>query len=319
MSTRDHLPTASIENLKARAELLARLRAFFSEHGFWEVETPLLSADTVIDLHIEPISVARSGQEDLWLQSSPEFGMKRLITAGAKSIFQVAKCFREGEMGPLHNTEFTMVEWYRAGDDYRGGMSLLMELAASLLSVSRTESVTYEAAFRGVLEINPHSADLDDLFEVAQARGLGVDRYFSDRRDDWLELLLTHCVQPRLGLDCATVLYDYPASQAALAKVRAGQPTIAERFELFVQGVELANGYHELVDAEELRRRNVITNQQRRDQGKRELPSDSRLLAAMDEGLPSCCGCALGFDRLAMLALNASSIKDVIAFPFARA
>jgi elongation factor P--(R)-beta-lysine ligase len=315
----DHLPTASIEHLKARAELLVRLRAFFAQRDFWEVETPLLSADSVVDLHIEPICVSRSGQADSWLQTSPEFGMKRLVSAGAEAIFQVAKCFRDGESGPLHNLEFTMVEWYRAGDDYQTGMRLLADLASSLLSIDRQEFVTYDEAFQSVLGIDAHSADVDELTEVAMARGLSVDRGFSQSRDDWLDLLLSQCVQPTLSADCATILYDYPVSQAALAKIRAGEAPRAERFELFVSGVELANGYHELVDADELRRRNDATNRLRREQGKRALPSDSRLLAAMESGLPGCCGCALGFDRLAMLALGATSIDNVIAFPASRA
>jgi lysyl-tRNA synthetase class 2 len=255
-----------------------------------------------------------------WLQTSPEFGMKRLLASGAKSIYQIAKCFRGGESGARHNPEFTMLEWYRAGDDYAAGMRLLDELAAALFERGAAERLSYRDAFQRCLELDPHTATWDQLAAAASTKQLGVDGDFSRDRDDWLDLLLSECVQPALGRGQPTIVYDYPASQAALARTRTCDGVeVAERFELFVEGVELANGYHELLNADELRRRNERANAARQADGRRCLPSESRLLAAMDAGLAACSGCALGVDRLVMLTLGVDEIDQVIAFPFERA
>jgi lysyl-tRNA synthetase class 2 len=224
--------------------------------------------------------------------------MKRLLAAGTTAIYQVTKAFRGGEAGRLHNPEFTIVEWYRAGDDYAAGMQLLSDLAAAVLSRGDAERLTYREAFWRYANIDPLVDSMDDL-----------------QRD----LVLTQAVQPRLGAGRPTILHDYPASQSALARIRPGNPPVAERFELYVDGIELANGYHELLDPAILRQRNRTSNDLRADDGKYLLPPESRLLAAMDHGLPSCCGCALGFDRLAMVATGATSIAEVMAFPIDRA
>jgi lysyl-tRNA synthetase class 2 len=322
----DYLPTAPVDALHRRAELLAKTRRFFDSRGFLEVETPLLSHDTVVDRHLDPIPVTlfrdpRQPQhgETVWLQTSPEFGMKRLLASVGRgspdpaltAIYQITKAFRGGsEVGPLHNPEFTIVEWYRVGDDYAAGRALLADLADNLLGFGRTEELSYREAFL-------RHASVDPFGDLPSATSFGLPP--TADRDLVLDYLLTTRVEPHLGLDRPTTLYDYPPSQAALAQVRAGNPPLAERFELYVRGIELANGYHELLDARALLDRNRDSNHLRAADGKYTLPEDSGLLTAMEHGLPACCGCALGFDRLVMIAMGASSVQEVMAFPIDRA
>ncbi len=325
-ASHDFRPTASWPRLRLRAELLTRLRAFFAEREFLEVETPLLSADVVVDRYLEPLCVTvpddprRPGHgRQLWLQTSPEFGMKRLLAAGGDAIYQITRSFRAGERGPLHNVEFTIVEWYRRGDDMRQGMQTLSDLAAAILPFGPAETLSYAEAYTRHVGIDPHAATIAKLGAAATRHGVDVSAGFADAdRDNWLNLLLAEVVEPHLGQARPTILYDYPASQAALAQTH-GDPPVAARFELYVRGIELANGYHELLDANVLRRRNEQANQQREAEGKPTLPAESRLLAAMEHGLPACTGVALGFDRLVMLAAGATRIDDVLAFPIERA
>jgi len=315
-------PSASLETLKLRAELLRRLRSFFDRRDFLEVETPLLSADTVIDRHLDPLSVTLFDDprepevgRTMWLQTSPEFAMKRLLAAGATAIYQVTRSFRGGECGSLHNPEFTIVEWYRVGDAMDEGMLLLAELAEEMLGAGFAGRLTYRDAFLTHVGLDPHTATCDQLAASARKHELptpaGQD---VGDRDGWLDLLLVELVEPHLGKESPTILYDYPASQAALARVRDGDPAVAERFELYVHGIELANGYHELLDPEVLRRRNQAVNRQRAAEGKYTLPEESRLLSAMNQGLPACTGVALGFDRLVMLAAGVTDISQAMAF-----
>jgi len=356
----DFRPAATWSILRRRAELLRELREFFDRRGFLEVETPILSADIVVDRHLDPLSAILPDDprrpdigRRLWLHTSPEFAMKRLLAAAsepgaATAIYQVAHVFRAGERGRLHNPEFTMVEWYRVGDDMAAGMSLLSDLCESLLKTGPAERISYRDAFLRWVGIDPLTADGPALAAVAAGRDLAIpDGLLLDDRDAWLELLFVELVQPNLGqvpnmpseigrIDNpsyrAAIVYDYPASQAALARTRPCMshdavhdpparepPLVAERFELFVRGVELANGYHELLDATELRCRFAAANAQRAAGGKPRLPEESRLLAALEHGLPPCSGTALGFDRLVMLAVGAQSIDEVIAFPIERA
>ena len=323
----DFRPAASWNTLRLRAELLQRLRRFFDERGFLEVETPLLSRDVVVDRHIDPLPVIlfddpcqpEAGRR-MWLQTSPEFAMKRLMACGGERIYQVAKAFRGGERGRLHNPEFTLVEWYRAGDSMEEGIQLLADLVCHLLPVSGVDRLTYRQAFEERLGVDPHAACVRELAAVASSRGVIVPRGMPDTdRDAWLDLLLAEQIQPHLGRERPLILCDYPASQAALARVRPQEPPVAERFELFLQGVELANGYHELLDAAVLRQRNRLANALRRAEGKYALPEESRLLQAMQRGLPPCTGVALGFDRLVLLAAGAEQLSDVMAFPVDRA
>ncbi|MGQ9576739.1 MAG: EF-P lysine aminoacylase EpmA [Thermoguttaceae bacterium] len=321
----DFRPTASWANLRLRAQLLRRIREFFHEQGFVEVETPILSAETAIDRHLDPFELVldhpRGPQtRRLWLQTSPEFGMKRLLTAGATAIYQVTRAFRRDEIGPLHNPEFTMVEWYRVGDGMAEGMQLLGELCGVLFGQGPAEKLSYREAFERYVGLDPHLATSEALVAAVRDLKLPVpDGLSLDDRDGWLDFLLSEVVQPNLGRQRPVILFDYPASQAALARVRPGEPPVAERFELYVSGIELANGYHELLDPAVLRQRNAENNRLRQSDGKQALPEPRRLLAAMEAGLPPATGAALGFDRVVMLAAGADRLEEVIAFPFDRA
>lgn len=318
----DFRPTADAATLRRRAELLRRTRTFFDERGFLEVETPLLSADTVVDRHLDPLETELTGcgpPRRLFLQTSPEFAMKRLLTANVGPIYQICKAFRQEERGPRHNPEFTIVEWYKPGDDYDAGMRLLSDLCETLLARGPAVRVTYRNAFSEYVGLDPHAAMSDEL--AATAQRLTPSFASSQRldRDAWLDLLLVELVEPKLGRGKPTILCDYPPSQAALAQLRDESPPVAERFELYVDGTELANGYHELLDAEVLRRRNAENNRLRVADGKSPLPEESRLIEAMHHGLPHCTGCALGFDRVVMLACGKEKIDDVLTFPVDRA
>lgn len=325
----DHLPTASNELLRQRAALLRRIRTFFDARGFCEVETPLLSHDTVVDRHLDPFVTrhepdpTRPGQgTELFLQTSPEFGMKRLLAAGAGPIHQITRSFRNGERGPLHNPEFTILEWYRPGDDYQQGMQLLADLAREVSGAKSIETLTYEQVFQTHYQLAPHTATLEQLQAAAQHAGLHAPASLGADRDGWLDFLLTERIQPNLGRAAPVILCDYPASQAALAQTRVDSALgcdVAERFELYWHGIELANGYHELLDPAVLRTRNAANNALRASDGKPTLPVESRLLAAMDAGLPACSGCALGLDRLLMILAGAERIDEVLAFPLERA
>lgn len=318
-------PSASWEVLRLRAELLRRIRGFFDQRGFLEVETPLLSADTVVDRHLDPFSLeiaaggnlAAAAGQPRWLQTSPEFAMKRLLASGGKAIYQITRAFRQGEVGPLHNPEFTIVEWYRVGDNMAAGIDLLGELIVELLECPPPATVTYRDVFLEHLSLDPLTADAAELERAARSRLTAVPESFAaDDCDGWLDLLLSECIQPRLGRGRPTVVCDYPVSQAALAMVRPTDPPVAARFELFAEGLELANGYLELLDADVLRDRIRSANQWRLRDGKAALPETNRLLAAMEAGLPRCVGVALGFDRVVMLRAGKNNIRQVMAFPF---
>ncbi len=316
----DYRPAASWGRLRRRAELLRTVREFFDQRGFLEVETPLLSADTVVDRHLDPLPVALSDTGSWWLQTSPEFAMKRLLAAGATAIYQITRAFRGAEQGPRHNPEFTMVEWYRVGDDMWQGMQLLDELTQVTLGRGAAERLSYAAAFQRAVGLDPLHSPVAELAAAARQHGLDPSGTWDpEDRDVWLDGLLVTCVEPMLGRDRPTLLYDYPASQAALAVVRDEPVPVAERFELYVDGIELANGYHELTDAAVLRARTRAANQARRADGKCVLPEASRLLDAMDHGLPPSTGVALGFDRLVMVAVGARVLSEVLAFPIDRA
>lgn len=289
-----------------------------------EVETPLLSSDVVVDRHLEPFSVdcpaCGAAPRRMWLQTSPEFGMKRLVASGARAIYQITRSFRQGELGPLHNPEFTIVEWYCAGHDMAQGIELLSDLADALLERGPAQAVAYADAFQQHVGLDPHRAPVERLMAAArEGDRRPPESLTADDRDAWLDWLLIERVQPHLGADRPAILCDYPPSQAALARIRPDDPPVAERFELFVAGQELANGYHELLDPAELRRRNGEANRLRQADGKAPLPEESHLLSAMHAGLPPCTGVALGFDRLVMLAAGAHRLDEVIAFPFDRA
>jgi lysyl-tRNA synthetase class 2 len=316
-SKSDFGPVASLASLEQRAALLCKLREFFYTRNFVEVETPLLADEVIPELHIEP---TRS-DDGFFLQASPELHMKRLLAAGATAIFQVTRSFRFGERGTLHNPEFTICEWYRVGNDMNAGIDLLDKLVQSLLGTPPALRTTYAAAFERTLQLCPHRATIAELNEAAKAASVDATS-IGDRndRDAWLNLLMASVVEPQLGRDCPEIIFHYPASQASLSRVvesPAGY-VVAERFEVYYRGIELANGFHELSDAAEQRCRFDAVNAARVADGRAALPIPESLLAAMRHGLPDCTGVALGFDRLAMLAIGAESIDDVTAFPYSK-
>ncbi len=303
----DHPMKTTWDNLLHRAKLLQKLRAFFDQHNLIEVETPLLGREVVVDVHLDPIGVPLSGNS-YFLQTSPELAMKRMLAAGCGDIYQITRSFRTGEQGQLHNPEFTIAEWYCLGQTPDEAMAMLSELVSHMLGVPAAKRLTYAEAFATFTKVDPHRASLQELAKIAQ---VPAD---NETRDDLLDRILVEQIEPNLGKSQPTILHDYPASQAALAKVRPGETPVAERFEIYVEGIELANGYHELLDADVLRQRNAQANEQRVATGRGELPEPKGLLAAMDAGLPACCGIALGFDRLVMLAVGAKSIAEVMSF-----
>ena len=318
-SREEFQPTISPDNLRKRAELLGKLRNFFHRLQYLEVETPLLSNDTVVDRYIEPVPVIL-GEQRRWLQTSPEFAMKRLLTSGLPAIYQVTRAFREAERGRLHNPEFTIVEWYRCDENMEQAMWTLSDLSQDLLGTPAADIVSYSDMFKEHLDFDPVTGKDTDLIQVIASLEVSApDNWRTMDRDGWLNLLLSEVVQPKLGLEKPVIMHSYPASQAALAALDPADERVAQRFELFYKGVELANGYHELRDAKELRARNIRVNAQRKKDGTTSLPQDSFLLAAMDHGLPECSGTALGFDRLVMLACGAQHIDEVLAFPIERA
>jgi len=317
MPTDTWRPTATHAALRARAELLERARAFLRARGVVEVEPPALSAAAPPDLHLAPLAVAGHG----WLHTSPEYALKRLLAAGFGDCFALGKVWRDGERGRHHNPEFTMLEWYRDGWDHLRLMDEVAELVAALLAprlaLGAPERLTYRAAFERHLGFDPHSADEQTL--VGAISALGIEPSAEIERDAKLDLLASHFVYPKLGHDRVTLLHDYPATQCMLARVRAGtgprEPAVAERFECFVAGVELANGYHELADAVEQRARLDAAATQRAARGLPAVALDERFVAALAHGLPDCAGVALGFDRVVMLALGLERIEQVIPFP----
>lgn len=312
----DWRPTASRAALERRAALLGAIRAFFAARGVVEVETPLLSAATVTDPHLTSFRVA-GAERPFYLQTSPEYAMKRLLAAGSGPIYQITKAFRQGEAGRTHNPEFTILEWYRPGWDHHALLDEMDALLGETLDAPAAERTTYAELCARHLGVDAHRDDVEHLRAAAAEHGLG-DVGGLDR-DGWLQLLLSHVVEPRLGRGRPTFVLDFPASQAALARIRDGDPPVAERFEVYVEGVELANGFHELADADEQRRRFERDLAQRRARGLEEVPIDERLLAALESGFPDCAGVALGVDRLAMLESGLTRVAEVVAFPVDRA
>lgn len=322
----DWRPSAELSALRARAALLARVRAFFAERGVLEVETPVLSRFASTDSALESLETRYQGPgapagQSLWLHTSPEFAMKRLLAAGAGPIYQVCKVFRDGEYGRLHNPEFSLLEWYRPGFDADRLMDEVAELVAGLLGGDwPRQSFSYLELFQHQLGVDPHRASGDQLAAIARQAGLSLPKADVLDRQGWLDLLLTHLIEPQLGRGCLTFVYDYPASQCSLARLaHRGELLVAERFELYLQGVEIANGFHELTDPGEQRQRFEADNASRLGRGQREMPLDLSLLAALESGLPDCSGVALGIDRLLMVMTQADSLARVLAFPLERA
>lgn len=311
--------------LELRARLYAAIRAFFAARGVLEVETPILSAAANTDPNVQSFVTHFTGPVGggggaRYLRTSPEFALKRLLAAGVGDCYELGRVFRDGEVGRRHNPEFSMLEWYRVGWDHHRLIDetvALLRVALALVGRSvLVERFSYRDLFRAKLGLDPFDATEAEL--RAALAPLRVDPSGLDR-DDWLDLIFGHRLQPVLARDRLTVVFDFPAGQCALAKIRPGDPPLAERFEVLLGPLELANGYHELTDAAEQRARFLRDNARRRARGLAELPLDEPLLAALGQGLPDCAGVALGVDRLLLAMRGAEDLREVLAFPFAEA
>ncbi|SIQ85455.1 EF-P lysine aminoacylase EpmA [Solilutibacter tolerans] len=327
-SAQSWAPSATRDVLRLRARLNRLIREFFHEHGVLEVETPVMSLAGVSDPHIAPFHLEFSGRTDgasrtRWLRTSPEYPMKRLLAAGIGDCYELGRVFRDGEAGGRHNPEFTMLEWYRVGWDHHRLIDETVYLVQAALALvgkraSSTTVITYRELYQRTIGLDPFTASIDELRD---ALGDVVIDPAGLTRDDWLDLLMTHRIQPDFAHDTITVMHDYPASQAALARIRDesdGHP-VAERFELYLGPLELANGYNELGDASEQRMRFERDASIRHRRDGSASPMDQFLLDALAHGFPPCAGVALGVDRLMMSMLVTSRIADVLAFDFSRA
>lgn len=311
--------------LQLRAAFNRLVREFFYARGVLEVETPVLSLAGNTEPNIASFSLEFSGRTDgaprtRWLRTSPEFALKRLLAAGVGDCYELGRVFRDGEAGGRHNPEFTMLEWYRVGWDH---LRLLEETAALIQSalalVERSAAlkvVTFRELYHSMLGLDPFTASIETLQTALGDVQIDADGL---TRDDWLDLLMTHRLQPKFAHDQLLAVHDWPASQAALARIRQDEPPVAERFELYLGPLELANGYHELIDTREQAERFQRDVRVRAQRGLPEIPVDTALLAALGRGLPACAGVALGVDRLLMALLRTDRIADVLAFDFARA
>ncbi len=316
-SSADWRPTASLDVIKKRAALLRQIRTFFYAHNVLEVETPALSVAGNTDPAIESFSTEYTGPgevDQLYLHTSPEFSMKRLLAAGSGAIYQLCKVFRNGEAGRHHHPEFTMLEWYRPEFDHHQLMNEVALLMDDVIGVANlpVRKITYQNAFIEHVGIDPLGTDCQALAQCAAQHGLesvvGMD---NANIDVWCDLLMDQVVMPKLGQG-RVFIYDYPASQAALSRISNKDSRVAERFELFIDGVEIANGFYELTDAKEQRERFENENKKRQEAGLSILPIDTNLIAALQAGLPDCAGVALGIDRLLMLLMGLDSISMVI-------
>lgn len=312
-------PSASIETLRKRAAIIRQIREFFDSRHVLEVETPCLANAPVTDPHLANfstkwISPNTPKHQSLYLQTSPEFAMKRLLCAGSGSIFQLGKAFRNEEMGRYHNAEFTMLEWYRVEMDHWQLMEEVENLLITVLQCPNAKRVSYQELFLQHLNLDPLNSDLDTLKSKCVELGYGHIAQTETQPDTLLQLLFCEKIEPELNPDTPFFVYHFPASQAALAKLNKEDPRVAERFELYFKGIELANGFHELSDPVEQQQRFEHDNRIRQAIGVPETQIDLRFLQALNHGLPPCSGVALGVDRLVMLALNSTHIEEVISF-----
>lgn len=313
--TAEWQPTARLETLQLRARLYNEIRQFFAARQVLEVETPILSAGCVPEPMIEPFYTHYHGSQvkRLFLQTSPELAMKRLLAAGSGAIFQITKVFRDGETGRWHQPEFSLLEWYRPGFNQEQLIQEVDELLQMLLQTAPAEPLSYCAVFETYTGLHPLNSSLSSLHEYVKP--FGIQEVSSLDRDTCLQLILSHQIEPWLGQTCPTVIADFPASQAALARHKINQPELAERFEFYCQGVELANGFYELTDPIEQRQRFEQDLAKRQQLNLPIHPVDEQFLAALEAGLPDCAGVALGLDRLLMLKMGASHIHEVLTFP----
>jgi len=302
--------------LQLRAQILAQIRGFFADRQVLEVETPALSTAGVSDPALEQMQVRTAGGGTFYLQTSPEFSMKRLLAAGSGDIYQICRVYRDAELGRWHEPEFSMLEWYRLGWDEERLMLEVESLLETLLRPRRrldaSVHLSYRDAFLEFLSVCPTAGE-DELRVALAAQAIDVPAGLG--KDSLLDLALSQAVLPRLNPNAATFIFDYPPSQASLAKLRLKETPVAARFELFLGGVELANGFAELTDANEQRHRFELELRQRRHAGLSEAPMDGDFLEALRHGLPTCAGVAVGVDRLLAVLADADRVADTMAFP----
>ncbi len=323
--TTDWQPACDLKQLRERARLLRIIRRFFYQRNVLEVETPLLSSATGTDPHLDFFSsyyhCAPENQE-MFLQTSPEFAMKRLLAAGSGSIFQVCKAFRNGESGRLHNPEFTILEWYRVDFNLDQLMNEVVELVSEIMpeALTSVHKVSYVEVFKQYTRLDPLVFCKQSYTEYALNNNLpDAPAICADDHATWLDFLFSYIVQPELEQQFLTLVYGYPAIQSSLARINQHNPTLADRFEVFIKGVEIANGFFELADADEQEQRFDREQQQRLDKKLPPVAKDEKFLQALRSGLPDCSGVAIGLDRLLLVLSNAEDLSDVIAFPLARA
>ncbi|HHF3124206.1 elongation factor P--(R)-beta-lysine ligase [Vibrio antiquarius] len=314
-------PTASIEQLRQRATLIASIRQFFADRQVMEVDTPAMSHATVTDIHLHTFQTEFVGPgyadgSKLFFMTSPEFHMKRLLAAGSGCIYQINKAFRNEENGRYHNPEFTMLEWYRVGFDHHKLMDEMDDLLQLVLKCGAAQRMTYQQAFIDELGVCPLEGSMAELKTAADKLGLSDIAEPEEDRDTLLQLLFSVGVEHKIGQDVPAFVYDFPASQAALAKINPQDHRVADRFEVYFKGIELANGFHELDNPKEQLARFEQDNAKRLDMGLKPQPIDYHLISALEAGLPDCAGVALGIDRLIILALGCDHIDQVTAFPF---
>ncbi len=310
-------PSADRETLKARVRLLQQTRSFFYERDVLEVETPILTTSGSTETHLDHFAVgSEAGGSNYYLNTSPELAMKRLLAAGSGDIFQLSKVFRAGEQGRQHQPEFTMLEWYRLGFDLKKLMTEVEQLFVELLAdklLRPSIAMTYAQAFEQFLSFNPFTVSVDKLRTCFEEHSQADAPLLNDKQA-YLDLIMSHIVEPRFDADRLTFITQYPAEQASLARINKQDSRLAERFEVFAGGLELANGFHELSDAAEQRSRMLEENKRRVEINKTEIELDQHFLAALEAGLPDCSGVAVGFDRLVMFATGKQNIEEVISF-----
>ena len=314
-------PTATLAMLRQRAKLLSNIRKFFHERNFLEVETPILGKFGVTDAYLRNLQTTFC-QQAYFLQTSPEYHMKRLLAAGSGPIYQLARVFRDEELGRWHNPEFTLLEWYQLNINHHSLMDNLDEFLQTILYCQPLKRITYHDVFFECCGINPHLDDIIALRDVLKNFALEQVLPAAEKnRDQYLFLLMSHVVEPYLANSAAPIaVFDFPVTQAALAKINQQvKPPVAERFEVYYAGVELANGFHELTDSKLQHQRFASDNALRLSNGMQTVTEDEYLLHALDSGLPACSGVALGVDRLCALANNKSAISECLAFDFSRA
>lgn len=312
-------PSMDWETAKQRAKLLSTIRAFFNKREVVEVDTPQMCSGTITDVHLDPISARydwhQEGSVQLYLQTSPEYSMKRLLASGYQSVFQIAKAFRNEAEGRLHNPEFTMLEWYRIGFSMQELMAEVSELLIDVLAVTETEAYSYEQVFLTYTAINPLATSLAECLTFIDKQGkLEPWLEQANSLDTLLQFIFCEFIEPKIGQQLPCFVHSFPSTQASLATINADDPRVANRFECYFKGIELVNGFHELTDKELQLQRFEEDNHQRQEVGLEERPIDQKFMTALSHGLPACSGVALGIDRLIMLALGKASIKEVITF-----